>query len=67
MVNMLGIKSQEVQENKSIKNITEEQRANRTSKLKTENINNGCKKIEDSIKTIKIEKVFSFISPFSIL
>ena len=44
------------EENKSIKNITEEQRANRTSKLKTENINNGCKKIEDSIKTIKIDR-----------
>ena len=42
-------------ENKSINN-TEEQRANRTSKLKTENINNGCKKIADSIRTIEINK-----------
>lgn len=43
-------------ENKAIKNITEEQRANRTSKLKTENINTGCKKISDSIRTIKINR-----------
>lgn len=43
-------------ENKAIKNITEEQRANRTSKLKNENINTGCKKISDSIRTIKINR-----------
>lgn len=43
-------------ENKAIKNITEEQRANRTSKLKSENINSGCKKISDSIRTIKINR-----------
>ena len=43
-------------ENKAIKNITEEQRANRTSKLKTENINTGCKKISNSIRTIKINR-----------
>ena len=43
-------------ENKATKNITEEQRANRTSKLKTENINTGCKKISDSIRIIKINR-----------
>ena len=44
------------EENAAIENITEEQRANRTKKLKTENINKGCNKLENAIRIIKINR-----------
>ena len=43
-------------ENEAITGITEEQRANRTRKQKAENIEQGCKNIENAIRTVKINK-----------
>lgn len=43
-------------ENKAITGITEEQRANRTRKQKAENLNKACKDIENSIRTVKINR-----------
>ena len=43
-------------ENEAIKGITEEQRANRTRKQKAENLEKGCKNIENAIRTVKINR-----------